>query len=64
MQSYRKSATSTHISGLFHVLVSLTPAQFQATPSTIDDMESPFPITSYTCKWEIPRKRREQHENA
>ena len=36
----RKSATCTHVSGLLHALVSLTPAQLQATPSITDDMES------------------------
>ena len=33
----RKSTTCTHVFGLFHTLVSLAPAQFQATPSTTDD---------------------------
>ena len=59
----RKSATCAHVSGLLHALVSLAPAQFQATPSTTDDVESPLPITSYTCNWKVPKKRKEQHEN-
>ena len=60
----RKSVTCTHVSGFFPALVSFTPAQFQATPSSTDDMESPFSITSYICKWKVLRKRKEQHENA
>ena len=54
----RKSATCTHVSGLLHALVSLAPEQFQATPSTTDDVESPLPITSYTCKWKSLRKEK------
>ena len=57
----RKSATCTHVSGLLHALVSLTPAQLLATPSITDDMESPLPITLYTCKWNVPRKRKESN---
>ena len=61
---YRKSATCTHVSGLLHALVSLVPAQFQAEPSTTstaNDVEPPLPITSYTCKWKAPRKRKESN---
>ena len=57
----RKSTTCTHVLGLFHTLVSLVPAQFQATPSTTDDIELPLPITLYTCKWKVPRKRKESN---
>ena len=57
----RKSATCTHVSGLLHALVLLAPAQFQATPSTTDDIELPLPITSYSCKWKVPKKRKESN---
>ena len=55
----RKSATCTHVSGLLNAMVSMVPAQFQASPSTTDDMESLLLITSYTCKWKAPKKRKE-----
>ena len=57
----RKSTTCTHVFGLFHTLVSLAPAQFQAMPSTTDDIELPLPITLYTYKWKVSRKRKESN---
>ena len=61
MKIYRKSATCTHVCDLLHALVSLIPVQLQTTPSTTDDMETPLPITSYTCKWKVPWKRKESN---
>ena len=54
----RESASCTHVSGLLHALVTMSPKQISlaTTPST---PEEPLPITSYACQWKQPRKRKE-----
>ncbi len=61
--SNRKSATCTHVSGLLHALVSLSPSEFQlpgseTTTAAPGDAEV-LPITSYACQWKVPRKRKD-----
>ena len=42
--------------------MSLAPSQFQVEPAQTADYEEPsLPITSYTCKWKVPRKRKESN---
>ena len=49
----RKSTTCTHVLGLFHTLVSLVPAQFQATPSTTDDIHCRITTSNYIIRLQV-----------
>ena len=58
----RNSASCTHISGLLHALVAMSPPEIDTAPSAAFDNESSaddLPVTSFTCKWNVPRKRKE-----
>ena len=58
----RKSATCTHVSGLLHALVALSPSE-SLPPGAAKGMEvdsgDDLPVTSYQCQWVQPRKRKE-----
>ena len=57
---YRESPSCTHVSGLLHVLASITQVPFEAAVlSDTDEEDPPLPITSYACQWKAPRKRKE-----
>lgn len=57
----RESATCTHISGLLHALVAMTPSQNPLPSCSGDDQpeEEALPITSFACAWKAPRKRKD-----
>ena len=62
--SNRKSATCTHVSGLLHALVALSPSE--SVPPAVpdrrdDDSEDELPVTSYRCQWVQSRKRKESN---
>ena len=46
------------MSGLLHALVAMCPKQISLT-TDISTPEEPLPITSYSCQWKQPRKRKE-----
>lgn len=59
----RESGCCTHVSGLLHALVAMSPSE-----SLLPDPDSPdtadtenLPITSFACKWKAPRKRKESN---
>lgn len=61
---YRESATCTHISGLLHALVAMSPTQnplpeSQSVSGNSSVEEEPLPITSFACAWKAPRKRKD-----
>ena len=58
---YRESSSCTHISGLLHALVAVSRVPFQASValSETNTEAAPLPVTSYTCQWKAPRKRKE-----
>ena len=62
--SNRKSATCTHVSGLLHALVALSPSE-SVPPPVADrndyDSEDELPVTSHRCQWVQPRKRKESN---
>ena len=48
------------MSGLLHVLASITQVPFEvAVLSDTDEEDPPLPITSYACQWKAPQKRKE-----
>ena len=62
----RMSASCTHVSGLLHALVAMSPAEVDRwvpCPGRVSDGDSecqdPLPITSFMCQWKMPRKRKE-----
>ena len=59
----RRSASCTHVSGLLHTLVNLTPINYHdladTSPSAEDD--EAVPVTSLECQWRRPRKRKESN---
>lgn len=60
---HRESASCTHVSGLLHGLVSMFPGEFQPPVSptqsaAANDEEEVLPITSYACRWKIPKKKK------
>ena len=58
----RKSASCTHVYGLLHALVAMSPSfPFHSVtdPSTSEPEEEALPITSYACLWKPPHKRKE-----
>ena len=62
--THRKSASCVHVSALLHAVVGLYPSEFTPpgnTGQTVGETEDPLPITSYTCKWVQPRKRKESN---
>ena len=54
-----KSASCTHVSALLHALASLTATHQQHDSPALSDDEEAFPITSFLCQWNAPRKRKE-----
>ena len=56
---YAGSQLLVHVSALLHALASLTPACEQNVQDSSD--EEALPITSYLCKWNAPRKRKESN---
>ena len=62
---YRESASCTHVSGLLHALVAMSPPEIDRVPchSTVSDGDSesqePLPVTSFACQWKPPRRRKE-----
>ena len=65
--THRESASCTHISGLLHGLVAMTPANFTSTITSDQTVEShdnddgaeTLPVTSFACQWKPPRKRKD-----
>ena len=58
----RKSATCTHVSGLLHALVALSPSELVPTglaDRRENDSGDDLPVTSYRCQWVQPKKRKE-----
>ena len=60
----RKSASCTHVSALLHALASLSPFDFNNGHqcSYLSDEDAPEPVTSFLCKWNAPRKRKESNK--
>ena len=57
---FSKSASCTHVSALLHALASLSPPGLNPHAQNISsDEETALPVTSYLCKWNVPRKRKE-----
>ena len=56
----RESASCTHVSAVLHALVAMSPPQLSGPrrDDTGGDDEA-LPITSFTCIWKPPRKRKE-----
>ena len=56
----RKSASCTHVSGLLHALVSMSESEIHMfkRPVTMANEEEVLPVTSYACKWNVPKKRK------
>lgn len=58
----RKSASCTHVSALPDALASLAPSGSNQTQNNSSDEEATIPVTSYLCKWNEPRKRKESNK--
>ena len=61
---HRKSASCTHVSGLLHALVALSPSEFippERVGGSQDSSDDDLPITSYKCQWVQPKKRKESN---
>ena len=43
------------MSGLLHALVAMSPPEVETTQEGCEDL----PVTSFSCKWNVPRKRKE-----
>ena len=60
----RISASCTHVSGLLHALVSLSPSDFvppSVTNENLDSSGDEVPVTSLKCQWVQPRKLKESN---
>ena len=55
-RKYRKSASCTHISALLHALVTMTSMNVSGHQ---DEKDTELPVTSYLCKWNVPRGRKD-----
>ena len=61
---HRKSASCTHVSGLLHALVALSPSEFippERVGGSRDSSDDDLPITLYKCQWVQPKKRKESN---
>ncbi len=60
---YRESASCTHISGLLHALVAMSPPERDTVPNTASggasSSQEELPVTLFSCQWNVPRKRKE-----
>ena len=51
------------MSALLHALASLSPPDFSQTQDPSSDEGAVHPVTSYLCKWNAPRKRKESNKS-
>ena len=57
--NHRKSASCTHVSALLHALVAVTTSGMDPNiegSSAVSSDEEAQPVTSYLCKWKVPKK--------
>ena len=63
---FRKSSSWTHVSPILHALTAIKPTSFN--PQSVISLsggeeqhpeEQPLPVTSYLCKWNVPKSRKE-----
>ena len=54
-----------HVSAILHALVSMTPNEFPVpgnetmNTDSSSEKEEVLPVTSYACKWKVPRKHKD-----
>ena len=63
---YRESASCTHVSGLFHALVAVSPSEkllptIASPVANTTSQEETLPVTSFACSWKAPCKRKESN---
>lgn len=55
----RNTASCTHVSGLMHALVVMSPPEVGTTQGGCEDL----PVTSFTCQCNVPQKQKESSAN-